>query len=136
MPAIVTMFNSYDRPKCLWCATHNWNFGYNCYRIPGNFASLNFREKNFMKNIFANDPHVQYIRCGMAILLWNLILRLSKIRKIHENLVTRKLPGIWYLSEAFRALSSSFYPVDLHLLNGNFSMNITVLYAFITLHVL
>ena len=100
------------------------------------FASLNFREKNFMKNIFANDPHVQYIRCGMAILLRNLISRLSKIRKIHENLATRKLPGIRYLSEPFRALSSSFYPVDLHLLNGNFSMNITVLYAFITLHVL
>ena len=125
--------------------------GQNVYGVPPTIGTLDitatvyqeifcvtkFSQKdNFMKNIFANDPHVQYIRCGMVILLRNLISRLSKIRKIHENLATRKLPGIRYLSEAFRALSSSFYPVDLHLLNGNFSMNITVLYTFITLHVL
>ena len=45
-----------------------------------------------MKNIFANDPHVQYTRCGMAI-----ISRLSKIRKICENLAMQKFPGIRYV---------------------------------------
>ena len=50
----------------------------------------------FVKSIFANDPHVQYKRCGMAILLRNLISRLSKFREIRENLATQKFPGIRY----------------------------------------
>ena len=62
------------------------------------FVSLNFRENgnfnNFTKNIFANDPRGQHKRCGMAILLRNLISRLSKS---HENKATRKFPGIRYL---------------------------------------
>ena len=62
------------------------------YCILGIFALLNFHENgdfnNFAENIFANDPCGQHKRCGTAILSRNLILRLSKIRKIHENKVT------------------------------------------------
>ena len=49
------------------------------YRILGNFHK-NGDFNNFAENIFANNPRRQHRRCGMAILLRNLILRLSKIR--------------------------------------------------------
>ena len=56
------------------------------------FASLNFPKNgnfnNFVKNIFANDPHGQHKRCGMVILLRNLISRVSKICEICENKMT------------------------------------------------
>ena len=59
------------------------------------FASLNFRKNgdfnNFMKNVFVNDPRGQHKRCGMVILLRNLISGLSEI---HENKVMQKFPGI------------------------------------------
>ena len=42
------------------------------YSIPGNFREIKIR-----KNIFANDPRVQYKRCGMAII--------SQLSKIREN---------------------------------------------------
>ena len=54
------------------------------YRILGNFHE-NGDFNNFAENIFANNPCGQHRRYGMAILLRNLILRLSKIREIHEN---------------------------------------------------
>ena len=64
------------------------------------FASLHFCENGdfniIVKNIFTNDPRGQHKRCGMAILLQNLILQLSKIPKICENKATQKFPSIWY----------------------------------------
>ena len=59
--------------------------------------SLNFHENgdfnNFTKIIFACGQHK---RCGMAILLQNLISGLSKIRKNRENKVIRKFASIRY----------------------------------------
>ena len=59
---------------------------------------LNFHENgdfnNFTKIIFACGQHK---RCGMAILLQNLISGLSKIRKNQENKVIRKFASIQYL---------------------------------------
>ena len=52
----------------VWCTT--------VYREI--FVSLSFREIKIRENIFANDPLVQYKRCGMAIISRNLISRLSK----------------------------------------------------------
>ena len=51
------------------------------------FALLKFC-KNGNFNNFANDPRVHNKRCGMAILSCNLILQVSKICEIHENLAT------------------------------------------------
>ena len=65
---------------------------FRCILYTGNFCIAKFHENggfnNFAENIFANDPCGQHKRCGTAILSRNLILRLSKIRKIHENKVT------------------------------------------------
>ena len=67
------------------------------YYVLGNFriAKLS-RKDNFVKNIFTNDPRMQYKRCGMVILLWNLISWLSKTREIRENLATQKFPTVYY----------------------------------------
>ena len=75
--------------------------------------SLNFHKNgnftNFAKNIFANDPCGQHKRCGMAILLRNLVLRLSKIHEIckikqHENFPV-------YDNLTTSILSSRFVPI-------------------------
>ena len=43
------------------------------YSILGNFSVAKFRKNDDFNN-FANDPHEQHKRCGMAILSRNLIL--------------------------------------------------------------
>ena len=77
------------------------------------FVSLNFHKNgdftNFVKNIFANDSCRQNKRCGMAILLWNLVLRLSKIHEICEIKQRENFPVYGNLTTFI--LSSRFVPM-------------------------